>query len=112
MFKNLGPVLKTLAAGAVLAISLAVSALPARAQDDRKAVYHPTPTYPEAAKKLAIVGTVKLHIVIAPDGHIKETKVIGGHPVLVAAAEETVKTWKYSPASSETTTTLEFRFNP
>jgi hypothetical protein len=32
--------------------------------------------------------------------------------VLVDSVEETLKGWKYAPASSETTTVLEFDFHP
>ncbi len=51
-------------------------------------------------------------VVVAPDGHIKETRVIGGHPLLVSSVEETLKNWKYVPASSESTVQLEFNFRP
>jgi hypothetical protein len=50
--------------------------------------------------------------VIAPDGRVKETKIIGGHPLLVNTVEETLKNWKYAPASAETTAQLEFNFHP
>src|SRR5258706_4745113 len=57
-------------------------------------------------------GIVKVQIVIAPDGRVKETKIIGGHPLLVNTVEETLKNWKYAPASAETTAQLEFNFHP
>lgn len=87
---------------------------PVRAQDsiDRKVKSKIQPTYPEIARKLGLTGTVKLEIVIAPNGSVKETKVIGGHPILVTAAEDAVKKWKFEPASGETTGTLEFKFEP
>jgi TonB family protein len=64
------------------------------------------------AKRLRLTGVVKVQVVIAPNGQIKQTKVLGGHPVLVTAVEETLKNWKYAPASAETTTQLEFSFHP
>jgi TonB family protein len=82
------------------------------AQDDRKLINHPAPPYPDTAKKMAITGVVKVQVVIAADGRIKDSKVIGGHPMLVASVQETLKDWKYAPASGETTTILEFRFHP
>jgi TonB family protein len=83
-----------------------------RAQDGRKVIANPVPVYPEVAKRLSLTGTVKVQVVIATDGKIKETKVVGGHPLLVSSVEETLKNWKYAPASTETTATLEFRFHP
>jgi len=55
---------------------------------------------------------VKVEVVIAPDGRIKEMKVIGGHPMLVASVEDTLRNWKYAPASSDSTAVLDFDFRP
>jgi TonB family protein len=83
-----------------------------RAQEARKLLNSPTPTYPETARQFRLSGVVKVQVVIAPDGQIKEVKVLGGHPVLVNAVEDTLKNWKYAPASSETTAILVFNFHP
>jgi protein TonB len=57
-------------------------------------------------------GTVRVQVVILPNGNVKETKVIGGHPILVTAAVDAVKKWKFDPANAETTGILEFKFDP
>jgi TonB family protein len=82
------------------------------AQETRKVISNPVPLYPELAKRTRLTGVVKVQVVIGTNGKIKETRVIGGHPVLVSAVEETLKNWKYAPASAETTTELEFSFHP
>ena len=84
-----------------------------RAQDtgDRKVKSKVAPQYPEIARKLGLTGTVKLQIVISPSGSVKETKVIGGHPILVTAAEDAVKKWRFDPASGETTQIVEVKFD-
>jgi len=97
---------------AVLAMALWVGVENLQAQEGRKVLSNPVPTYPEVAKKMRLVGTVKVQIVIGTDGKIKGTSFIGGHPVLVNAVEETLKNWKYAPGSGETTTQLEFNFHP
>lgn len=97
---------------ALLAMALGVCAANLEAQEGRKVLLNPVPVYPETAKKFRLTGVVKVQIVIAPDGHIKETKVIGGHPLLVFAVEDTLRGWKYAPAGSETTMQLEFNFHP
>lgn len=97
---------------ASLAITLFLTAVNLPAQETRKAISNPAPRYPELAKTLHLSGVVKVQIVIAPDGKITSTKVLGGHPLLVSSVEETLKTWKYAPASAETTTQLEFNFHP
>lgn len=79
---------------------------------DRKVKYRVEPLYPEIARKLGLSGIVKLEVVVAPNGNVKETKVIGGHPILVNAALDAVKKWKFESANSESTKPLEFKFQP
>ena len=99
-----------LAAVAGLAALNPVSAF---AQDEgRKAKSKVAPAYPELAKKMSVGGTVKIEVTIAPSGAVKSTRVIGGHPLLVDAAVDAVKRWKYEPGPDETTQVVEFKFNP
>ncbi len=98
--------------GALLAMALSLGVASLQAQDSRKVLSNPVPAYPEVAKRMRLVGTVKVQIVIGVDGRIKDKTFIGGHPVLVSAVEETLKNWKYAPSSGETTTQLEFNFHP
>jgi|SRR5579863_10440886 len=79
---------------------------------DRKVKSRVTPVYPDIARKMGITGNVKLQLVVAPNGEVKETKVIGGHPILVNAAVDAVKKWRYETASADSTGTVEFRFDP
>ena len=91
-----------------------LSAPRARAQEtsERKVKFKIAPQYPEIARKIGLTGVVRLEIVVAPNGNVKGTKVIGGHPILVNAAIDAVKKWKYESASVESTNTLEFKFQP
>jgi len=87
----------------------------ALAQDDtsgRKVKSKVAPSYPEIARKMGLTGTVKLQLLIAPNGNVKETKVIGGHPILVTAAVDAVKKWKFETGSGDSTGNVEFRFDP
>ena len=79
---------------------------------DRKVKSKVSPSYPEIARKMRIAGTVRLQLVVAPNGNVKETKVIGGHPILVTAAVDAVKKWRFETASAESTGTVEIRFDP
>jgi TonB family protein len=101
------PVLSFIAAAALV---LAASNLPA--QEGRKLLAGPTPPYPEMARRLHLYGTVKVQVTIAPDGHIKDTKILGGHPIFATSVEDTLKNWKYAPAPAESTAALEFNFKP
>jgi TonB family protein len=84
------------------------------AQDgvDRKVKSKVSPSYPEIARRMGLTGIVKLQLVVAPNGNVKETKVIGGHPILVTAAVDAVKKWRFETASAESTGTVEFKFDP
>jgi TonB family protein len=68
--------------------------------------------YPELARKMNLSGVVKLEVVVAPSGVVKETKVIGGNPILVNAAMDAVKKWRFEAASEESTGIIEFKFDP
>lgn len=70
------------------------------------------PIYPELARKMNLSGTVKVQVVVAPNGTVKDAKVIGGHPVLASAALEAVKKWRFEPASTESSGMVDFRFEP
>jgi len=82
------------------------------AQDARKVKSSIQPTYPELAKKNNIQGAARLQVLIAPDGSVKDVKVLGGSPVLVQAAVDAVKKWKYEPAPAETSTVVKIEFKP
>jgi TonB family protein len=109
---NQRPKLTKIAASTFLAMALTLSAVNLLAQEGRKLISNPVPVYPEMAKNYRITGVVKVQVVVAPDGHIKSTQVIGGHPLLADAVKETLKNWKYAPASAESTAILEFNFHP
>ena len=82
------------------------------AQDGRKAKFSVQPVYPELARKNNIQGTARLQVLVAADGSIKDIKVLGGSPLLVQAAVDAVKKWKFEAASTETTMVLKFEFKP
>jgi protein TonB len=68
------------------------------------------PDYPPVARQMRVTGTVRLEATVAPDGKVRDTKVIGGSPLLVQEAVTAVKKWKYEEASKETVETVEVVF--
>jgi TonB family protein len=78
----------------------------------RKTKTKVSPTYPELARRMNISGTVKFLIVVAPSGSVKDTKVVGGNPLLVNAASDALKKWRFEPGESESSGTVEFKFQP
>jgi TonB family protein len=55
------------------------------------------PVYPELAKQARIEGKVLLHITVSPQGTVETVAVVSGHPLLIQAATEAVKQWRYTP---------------
>jgi protein TonB len=53
------------------------------------------PLYPPLARQTRISGTVRLHAIIAKNGTVEQLEVISGHPLLVQAALDAVRQWKY-----------------
>jgi protein TonB len=60
-------------------------------------IYQPKPEYPELARMARTEGAVELEAVIAKDGTIEMLKVLRGHPLLIKAALEAVRQWRYQP---------------
>ncbi|MBZ5650866.1 MAG: energy transducer TonB [Acidobacteriia bacterium] len=78
----------------------------------RKAKTKVAPIYPDVARRMNVSGTVRLSVVVAPNGTVRSSKVIGGHPVLVNAAMDAMKQWKFEPAPTESSGIVEFKFQP
>jgi periplasmic protein TonB len=69
------------------------------------------PEYPPLAKQMNVTGKVKIEATIAADGHVTNTRVVGGSPLLVNAALEALKKWHFEPAAKDTTEIVEFEFS-
>jgi TonB family protein len=102
---------------AMLAAVASNGILPARGQEAeseimRRAKTKVQPAYPELARKMNLAGTVKVQVVVSPNGTVKEAKAVGGHPVLVNAALDAAKKWRFEPAAMESTGVVDFKFEP
>jgi TonB family protein len=98
-----------------IAMALGVSGLQAqepRGDITRRAKNKVPAVYPELARRLNIVGTVKVEVVVSPNGMVKDAKVVGGHPVLANAALEAVRKWRFEPTALESSGIVDFKFEP
>src|ERR1700731_4021653 len=55
------------------------------------------PLYPPLARQTRISGMVRLHAIIGKNGGVEQLEVMSGHPLLVQAALDAVKQWRYQP---------------
>ncbi|MGA3025814.1 MAG: TonB family protein [Bryobacteraceae bacterium] len=60
-------------------------------------LYKVIPAYPSLARTTHTSGTVNLLGVIGTDGSIRSLRVLRGHPLLVGAALDAVRQWRYKP---------------
>lgn len=62
-----------------------------------KLIRQVAPVYPLQAKQARIQGTVRFEAIIGKDGTVQTLQLVGGHPLLVPAAQDAVKQWVYEP---------------
>ncbi len=55
------------------------------------------PVYPELARQARVEGTVRLHTVIDNDGSVMQVSYVSGPAMLVQAAIDAVKQWRFHP---------------
>ncbi len=66
--------------------------------DPASLIHHVMPVYPPLAAQTRTEGEVKLHAIIAIDGTIQSLEVVSGPPLLIQAARDAVRQWRYKPA--------------
>src|SRR5438876_166005 len=99
----------------MMVIGCAVGSVPGASGQEqeivRKVKSKVPPIYPELAKRMSISGIVKVQITVDKSGMVKNSKLVGGHPILANAALDAVRKWRYEAAAEETTGIVEFRFD-
>ena len=79
-------------------------------ETSRKIKVSARPEYSALARQLNLQGTVRVEVLIAPDGKVKKAHVVGGHPVLALDAEKAALLTEFEPGPRESTQILEFPF--
>lgn len=68
------------------------------------------PEYPQLARQMNVMGKVKIEATVSADGRVVETRVVGGSPLLVNAATDALKKWRFEPGPKDSTELVEFEF--
>jgi len=55
------------------------------------------PKYPAEAKAKGVRGKIVLRVIVNQEGAVSHVEVVSGHPLLIPAAIEAVRQWKYKP---------------
>ena len=56
--------------------------------------------YPDFARRMKITGIVRLEVQVNANGSVRDTKILGGNPALVSAAQDAVKQSKFEGTDS------------
>jgi len=75
----------------------AVHHLPTSHMMEGNLVHRVQPEYPALARQARVRGQVLLQAIISRDGAIENLQVLRGHPMLVQAALDAVRQWRYRP---------------
>ncbi len=62
-------------------------------------IHQVKPQYPPLARQMQVQGTVVFQAVIGKDGSVQSLHVLKGNPLLIQAATDAVKKWRYKPYS-------------
>jgi TonB family protein len=81
-----------------------------------RAIEKTTPNYPALARQAKVQGSVSLSVILSKAGGVQSVDVISGHPLLIPAAIEAVKQWRYKPTllngnPVEVETTVDINFS-
>ena len=60
-------------------------------------VHRVQPDYPTLARQVRVQGKVVLRAMISREGAIENLQVLSGHPMLIRAAVDAVRQWRYRP---------------
>ena len=111
-----GGVFFVLCGALVMSVLLSPSLTMAQSSDqspsERKVITRVEPEYPDALKRLYIGGVVRVEVLVAPNGVVKSTKLLGGSPILGQSTMKALKQWKYAPAPAEEVLTVRLEFDP
>ena len=85
-------------------------ALPMRA-DDRGVKSKVAPIYPDIARRMHVEGTVSVMATVDASGNVTAAKAVSGNGLLVLAAEDAVRKWKFEAGSGESKVKVDVDFN-
>jgi len=83
----------------VLSIPASLPAPPLRFQGIKpgRLEHRVEPIYPPQARMARVDGPVRLQATVGTDGKVQEVRIISGNPLLVQAAVDAVRQWRYKP---------------
>ena len=78
----------------------------------RKVVKKVAAQYPSVLRQRGIGGVVKLRVLVAANGSVKDSQVTGGNAILADCAQKAVKQWTFTTATAESYVDVSVVFDP
>jgi TonB family protein len=91
-------------------VSPTATAQDSAGETKRKVKTKVVPEYPAIAKQLSLTGKVRVETTVSADGHVTNTRIIGGNPVLASSAQDAIKKWRFEPGPKDTVEVIEIDF--
>jgi TonB family protein len=110
--KNNSKKIRGIIAGVVLVAAGAGSSVAQEMSSSRKVVKSVAAQYPSMLKRRGIGGTVKLRVLVNPNGTVKDAQVLGGNPILSDCAVKAVKQWVFVTSEKEESIEISVGFDP
>jgi TonB family protein len=110
--KNNSRKIRGLLAGAVLVAACAGLSVAQEVTSSRKVLKAVAAQYPSVLKRRGIGGTVKLRVLVNPNGSVKDVQVLGGNPILSDCAVKAVKQWVFVTSEKEESIEISVGFDP
>ena len=104
--------IRGLLAGAALVAACAGMCVAQEITSSRKVLKAVAAQYPSVLKRRGIGGTVKLRVLVNPNGTVKDAQVLGGNPILSDCAVKAVKQWVFVASEKEESIEISVGFDP
>ncbi len=101
---------RTVAMIQVLGCLLLYSAGAAHAEE-RQCVQKVLPAYPELARKMHIIGTIRVTATVDASGAVVKAESDSANKMLAPAAVDAVKRWKFSPGAGNDLVSVQVNFD-
>ncbi len=107
------PIMKNLTRTLAFSLALLGCAALGSGQDaGRKVVRKVAAQYPSVLRQRGIGGVVKLRVLVAANGSVKDTQVAGGNAILADCAQKAVKQWTFTTATADSYVDVSVVFDP